>query len=288
MYFLLLGILFGFGLKDYDNLLLRDEISIHTLIIQLLNIPALSLLFVNILIVSFVLSNVYYRYRLLYFLLLFNPFIVLNTLDAYNKFSFSILILMLIDYLGHRKIIIIPITSLLTMSIHPFLVPVNYYQYLSSVRNLMVVFLIAILFLFMTPLIHSFLLEYSVKYQLFVKFGGDIASTYSGDMVISSSYSSMSLHDFSVRFVAYIFPYGFIEKSSVLVFLLSIYNVVLLFVISNYLRLNSLLVLLFIYILISAFVGNFAVAQRHILPIILFFVYVNNKKRKFRMGRFKI
>lgn len=274
----LIGFAFGFGLKDYDHLLTRSELSIHTLIIQFLNPPSVILVIFNLLIIAYALSVVYEKNKILFMLFFINPFLLTNTFDAYNKFAFIVLFLLLVECFFNKKRYFVYLSSFFSILIHPTLVFANYSYLFSSKKNIKYLLFICFFVLASFAFIHDYLLEYSDKYQAFVNNDGNMANLYEGNTKVLDEFSYFNLQSIVARFVAFIFPFGFIIDSSIRVLIFGFYNVVTLGFLFLQLRFEHLITLLFTYIVVVVAVGNFAVAQRHMLPIILFFVVISDRK----------
>ncbi|KAA8671173.1 hypothetical protein [Vibrio gigantis] len=274
----LTGLVLGFGLKDYDHLLTRNELSLHTLIIQFLNPPSIILILFNLLIISYALSVVCNKNIILFVLLIINPFLLTNTFDAYNKFAFIVFFLLLVEYISSKRRNFVYLTSFFSILIHPTLVFSNYYYLFSSKKNIKYLLLICFFILLSFSFIHDYLLEYSDKYQSFINNDGSMANLYDGNTKVLKEFSDFNFQSIVARFIAFIFPFGFIIDSSIIFLIFGFYNVVTLGFLFLQLRFEHLITLLFTYLVVVVAVGNFAVAQRHMLPIILFFVVISDRK----------
>lgn len=275
VFLIILSFIIGVGLEDYDGLLTRSNLSMHENIIRLFNPFPILLLIFNISILSLILSYFYKINKLLFLFTITNPFIIVNTFDAYNKFIFITFFLYISYVLIEKNYKYFFLLFPAVLSIHPF-----YIFSLFSIREinkkLLAISLVAFVVAYMVYEIFSIqdMLEDNAKYQLIMKYAFDLASLYDGNMALKEMYKTSDLDSTLIRFIAMSFPYSFVVKENFMILLLSIYQLTFLFYTTIILTKDRLAVLILTYLIIAILVGNFAVFNRHFLPLLLFLFIV--------------
>jgi hypothetical protein len=288
--------LFGLGsLQDADNALSAERTTPYQLILLAFGGVPLVLVILNtvvyVAVVRFFIKTLPQKIPVLIFML--NPFLLMNVFDAYNKFSFLMLLAFVIvyRYQQHEVRKFDPVASFCWV-VGGFTHPIFLLGFF-LVCPVWSMLTIAILALFATDvtgiggqILHVLAPDKSLMFE---KFGFDLASGYGGNFLVSHAFLGQNFESVLFRSLSFFFfapllqakfswSYAFLNVFIVLSFL----GLFGRFLGTRYV-LRFVVPFLCIIITVSAFVGNVAVMYRHILPltpILLFFGCRNWKTNK--------
>lgn len=269
-----MGLILGFSLKDFDNLLLRNNFNIYENIIRFFNFPSILLIVFNILVLSQIMSFFWRENRVFYLLIGVNPFILTNSFDAYNRFILTVFFM----YIGYILIITNRLFALastaLVASLHPFNLLTMLYDKKTNRKLLLLSPIVLLLLTYFFSYYSDLIFEHE-KYKLIISHGLDLASLYEGNLALKPEYTGADLFSVLARYVAMIFPYSFLIKENIALLLLSFYQLILFSYVIYKLEFSRLVIFSGSFLMVATLIGNFAVFNRHILPILIFLVIVN-------------
>lgn len=276
LFLFIIGSGLGFGLIDYDHLLQRSNMNLYDNIVKFLNPHPIVLILFNILTISILLSKIFERNKLVYIFLITNPFILLNTFDAYNKFCFTIFMLYLSIRFFEKNINYFYIFVGFLFSIHPYYIfGLLYNKYV--IKKLIIFLPISLVFLIFVFFYYdlSSLIYENDKYKLFMQYSYDIASLSEGNLALSKEITDLSFSSIIQRSIAMVIPILYIKSSSIGYLFLSLYLLAFFIYSMKIFLKNRLILISFIsmFIFIVLFSGNVAVFYRHILPMWFFFLF---------------
>lgn len=131
------------------------------------------------------------------------------------------------------------------------------------------------------------LLEQHEKYKLFMEHSFDLSTMSEGNMALMEHYRESGFLSIINRTIAMSFPFPFIDYQNFMLFAVSFYQVIFLFYNFKLLSIDRKLVFILTYITIAIFIGNFAVFNRHILPLLIFLVLTEMLEYTKKQGRVK-
>ena len=281
IYFILA--LFFSNTVDSDGLLVRESVKIYDVIVKFFQFPSNLLILFNIGFISFLMKDIYRENKILFILLLFNPFIILNVLDAYNQFVFIIFTMYFVEiilrYQGYSLLLLVLFFT------NPAYMVNSFNQLTLNSSKVVFGFLLTLLLILSIYLLYEDFIVDTItnnpKYILLSEHGLDLIESSAGSFRVDQRHLDSTVINVLLRFSAVFFPIIVLEVVDILTFFISIYSLVAFFFIFKTLKSDvRILITIVIYILMLVlFISNMAVIYRHLFPFLIFYIFfiINNK-----------